>query len=593
MFTVLTYAAYFIDSLRPFKTTRNIGGVNIILLLSVVAIGGIYYLNSTAHADSIITTTQMSDNAATYGLSAYSGRPVQSEYVSSSSTLVSKSIDTIAVQLRKGGSPTGTVQVGVFNSDLSVKQLFGTIDPSTLQSSSYVSYTFSLTAPQTYQIQSGDRIGIKYTGGSSSSFAAIMTDQSNTFDGTKSYLNYYSNKAWSSYTSADITMALTLHTVTTTTAPPTVSASPVGGIYSSAQSVTLTASRASTIYYTKDGTTPTTSSPNGPSPVSGISITGNSTLKYFAKDSSGSTGSVASQTYTIITQITTKTDKFGITKLYPTLTNGREWFANWFTPAHTIISGEYDPYDSQLKARGDGYTHVNGDGTAYMSGSAPRMYVQDPALKKLWNNVEITFYGKRVSDTTIESYQGLTAGIGGSHDDVQYPNVCTDSIGYPNTAYNGRILYDGRVDYEKEVLYHRGDATSYGSGTYPSIKSAFQNLSTPIYSSSGFHSMPYNTWIGYKFIVQDTSKGVHMETWMDTTGGLNGGTWVKMNSFDDNGGWSVFYWYDTYGPSNWPCGNVPLDYVMKHAMPYVFIRGDSVNEVDYKSFSIREINPLP
>src|SRR2546425_2326191 len=84
------------------------------------------------------------------------------------------------------------------------------------------------------------------------------------------------------------------------TTPPTVSASPIGGTYTSTQSVTLTASRPSTIYYTTDGTTPTTSSTNGPNPVTGIVINNNSTLKFFAKDTLGNISPTVTQVYTII-----------------------------------------------------------------------------------------------------------------------------------------------------------------------------------------------------------------------------------------------------------------------------------------------------
>src|SRR5438093_9497013 len=66
---------------------------------------------------------------------------------------------------------------------------------------------------------------------------------------------------------------------------PTVSASPPGDTYTAVQSVTLTASTPSTIYYTTDGTTPTISSTNGPSPVT-IIVNATSTLQYFAKDGS-------------------------------------------------------------------------------------------------------------------------------------------------------------------------------------------------------------------------------------------------------------------------------------------------------------------
>src|SRR5207245_4583046 len=95
-------------------------------------------------------------------------------------------------------------------------------------------------------------------------------------------------------------------TVYPITSPLTVTASPPSGTYNTTQSVTLTASIPSTIYYTTDGTTPTVSSPNGPSPVSGITISSNSTLKFFAKDGSN-TGPVFTAGYTIIPPPTVST----------------------------------------------------------------------------------------------------------------------------------------------------------------------------------------------------------------------------------------------------------------------------------------------
>lgn len=74
-------------------------------------------------------------------------------------------------------------------------------------------------------------------------------------------------------------------------------ASPAGGSYSSPQSVTLTASEPATIYYTTNGSTPTTSSANGPSPVSGITVAVNSLLKFFAIDASGTQETIKSESY--------------------------------------------------------------------------------------------------------------------------------------------------------------------------------------------------------------------------------------------------------------------------------------------------------
>lgn len=82
----------------------------------------------------------------------------------------------------------------------------------------------------------------------------------------------------------------------TDTTAPTVTASPSGGTYTSVQSVTLSANETSTIYYTTDGSTPTTSSTPYSSP---IVISVNTTLKFFARDTAGNDSAVQTVTYTI------------------------------------------------------------------------------------------------------------------------------------------------------------------------------------------------------------------------------------------------------------------------------------------------------
>jgi len=162
------------------------------------------------------TIIQMNDTTSSYGLSTNSGRPIQAEYVSSTSSLVGKSIDTIVVKLQKVGIPSGTVKVGVFNSDGSVKQLFDSISTTSIGASSYAQYSFSLPTPKAYQIKSGDRIGIKFTDGNASNFVSIMTDKANSFDGTNSYLTYYTT-SWQSFTGSDLYMILEGHVYPTAT----------------------------------------------------------------------------------------------------------------------------------------------------------------------------------------------------------------------------------------------------------------------------------------------------------------------------------------------------------------------------------------
>ena len=82
----------------------------------------------------------------------------------------------------------------------------------------------------------------------------------------------------------------------TDTTKPITTATPAGGSYSSAQSVTLSVNEPATTYYTTNGATPTTSSPVYTAPI-GIAVS--TTLKYFSKDTAGNSETVQTQSYTI------------------------------------------------------------------------------------------------------------------------------------------------------------------------------------------------------------------------------------------------------------------------------------------------------
>ncbi|MEW6182338.1 MAG: Ig-like domain-containing protein [Bacillota bacterium] len=80
--------------------------------------------------------------------------------------------------------------------------------------------------------------------------------------------------------------------------PPTVTVSPPGGLYNAAQSVTLTASEPAAIYYTTDGTDPTTGSAQYAAP---FAIAADTTLKFMAVDQSENQSVIYTETYTIDT----------------------------------------------------------------------------------------------------------------------------------------------------------------------------------------------------------------------------------------------------------------------------------------------------
>ncbi|PFP30277.1 hypothetical protein COJ96_06075 [Bacillus sp. AFS073361] len=69
-----------------------------------------------------------------------------------------------------------------------------------------------------------------------------------------------------------------------------------GGTFTGTKSVTMSANETATIYYTLDGSTPTTSSAVYTTP---LSISATTTLKAFAKDTAGNSSAVQSVTYTL------------------------------------------------------------------------------------------------------------------------------------------------------------------------------------------------------------------------------------------------------------------------------------------------------
>jgi hypothetical protein len=83
------------------------------------------------------------------------------------------------------------------------------------------------------------------------------------------------------------------------TDPPTSTAQPPGGAYFNVPRVVIGANEAATIYYTIDGSTPTTSSPSGAAPLTVEGLTVDTPLRYFAVDAAGNTELAHDDLYTI------------------------------------------------------------------------------------------------------------------------------------------------------------------------------------------------------------------------------------------------------------------------------------------------------
>jgi hypothetical protein len=100
-------------------------------------------------------------------------------------------------------------------------------------------------------------------------------------------------------TSSNRSTGVTTTKATAASVTYTLSATPSAGTYNATQNVTLSTSpTGATIYYTTDGTTPTTSSSAYSTP---IAVSSTTTIKFFAKDSVGNQSGVSTATYTIDT----------------------------------------------------------------------------------------------------------------------------------------------------------------------------------------------------------------------------------------------------------------------------------------------------
>lgn len=192
---------------------------------AMICFAGVFLLVFTISTDNIIVSYGTSANDQTivttntnttypYNVQTFSSAGAMNdvnkaygEYVSStSSALYNKTIDCMDVLIKKVGTPTGTMTIGVMNSTNGVTKTFGTQDVSLL-TTSFNWKSYCLSNNNSYTIQSGDRIGMRYVNGTSSNNVQLQIDTNNPFDGTITYIQVYTS-SWTSQTPWDLTMKL-------------------------------------------------------------------------------------------------------------------------------------------------------------------------------------------------------------------------------------------------------------------------------------------------------------------------------------------------------------------------------------------------
>lgn len=293
-------------------------------------------------------------------------------------------------------------------------------------------------------------------------------------------------------------------------------------------------------------------------------------------------------------------DKFGVSMIYPTVPNGREWFLDAEDPASDGIFNpqgilvwqpDDDPANLAYANQTSGSWQIGGVpaprqierflGFSPPFASSPlssividkdkfqqlekeqrkiRMEVTTPSGYSEWRNVEITGY-VRVASVLPQSEEGEISWYarGGKHNS----GVPCDA-----TALFGRLTVDGKADWQKEIWFTGG----YTSSTADTVASSESIL---------------DRWIGWKVVMYNirNDSAVKMESYIDNN---NDNNWVKVTELVDDGGWfarssdDVFYSID--------CGGRPKDYVVANSGPIATFRSDDITW-NFKNLSIREIQP--
>jgi F5/8 type C domain/Bacterial Ig domain len=273
-------------------------------------------------------------------------------------------------------------------------------------------------------------------------------------------------------------------------------------------------------------------------------------------------GTVDSNTATVsITVNDPNNDQFGIIKLYPTKSNGEEWYMNMnnplgdsrFNPQNTITKnpdGSWKMKSTQVRM--NVYTS-----TGYDSNDIPTLDHSVIASKGYmlasndWRNFEMTQY---VKVNTFPSDDNFSPnGRGGRHTGSGAPEGCEGS------SMKGDVFFSGKVRFAKEQWH---------------VSYVFTNLKTATGSIE-------DKWVGIKFIVynfvENNKVVVKTELWLDVN---NNGNFIKVDENVDRGGW---------GTEGTECGGAP-DQIISWGGPITTFRWDTATDVDFKNLSVREIS---
>jgi len=291
-------------------------------------------------------------------------------------------------------------------------------------------------------------------------------------------------------------------------------------------------------------------------------------------------------------------DIFGSRKIYKDKSGGRTWNSNW----HTATSHEWSPLDDDhdygvaldpqdnmvdLITKQENIARVDSVSKTLTADSSTnrntlRLWVKDPTATQSsspwkWSeSIEATIYYK-----VLGSFSGNDVHV---HVRLVGPSEHWLAIQYcPASGHNYgfEIKANGVIQLRKEELHINSDPDGYARNIESSTNDA-----------------PTNKDIGIKLCtIKEATGKVRVEGWRDLTNGQNGGTWIKMVSFTDDGtNWKLSNSGSISDFNGEPAGTgncvkiSPIDRALDMPCSAVGLRCDG-QKVQFKKWSVREIDP--
>lgn len=215
--TVLLTLGYIYRTTFPMSTFWFLSGaIFLIIFLTINTISIGYTEERSILTDSVHFPAVEDNQLAHYNVSIgnadlvmrASSNNLGGERTTASSSLIGDTIDTVTVNLRKNGSPTGTYYVAVWDrainpTNANMLHTFGTGN-SALLTTSYQALSFT---GDSYTITTDDVIGVFYSGGSAGNEVWIRYQSTpSSFDGTNTIFSFWNTGGlWSDVSAGDLT----------------------------------------------------------------------------------------------------------------------------------------------------------------------------------------------------------------------------------------------------------------------------------------------------------------------------------------------------------------------------------------------------